>query len=148
MKQEMMGWKWHQMDHMQSFAPHCRQITTTVPHQSVITGRMPLLPPNQQRRIDYSCIELYYYILFIIHLPSVLSCCWLEGRKGIQPVKMWVVGCWHGYLSADLYMAQLMTLLLNISCSSKSRLVFTFLVLAHPVVLVVLFIIHVTFIAA
>ena len=24
---------------------------------------------------------------------------WLGGRKGIQPVKNWVVGCWHGYLS-------------------------------------------------
>ena len=26
-------------------------------------------------------------------------CCWLGGRKGIQPLKNWVVGCWHGYLS-------------------------------------------------
>ena len=25
--------------------------------------------------------------------------CWLEGRKGIQPVKNRVVGCWRGYLS-------------------------------------------------
>jgi len=24
--------------------------------------------------------------------------CWLGGRKGIRPVKNWVVGCWHGYL--------------------------------------------------
>jgi len=32
-------------------------------------------------------------------LPSVLWCCWLGGRKGIRPVKDWVVGCWRGYLS-------------------------------------------------
>ena len=32
-------------------------------------------------------------------LPSVLWCSWLGGRKGIQPVKNSVVGCWHGYLS-------------------------------------------------
>ena len=32
-------------------------------------------------------------------LPSVLWRCWLGGRKGIQPVKNWVVRCWHGYLS-------------------------------------------------
>ena len=32
-------------------------------------------------------------------LPSVLWCCWLGGRKGIRPVKNWVVGCWHGYMS-------------------------------------------------
>ena len=32
-------------------------------------------------------------------LPSVLWHCWLGGRKGIRPVKNWVVGCWRGYLS-------------------------------------------------
>jgi len=32
-------------------------------------------------------------------MPSVLWRCWLGGRKGIQPVKNWVMGCWHGYLS-------------------------------------------------
>jgi len=31
--------------------------------------------------------------------PSVLWLCWLGGRKGIQPVKNWAVGCWHGYLT-------------------------------------------------
>ena len=31
--------------------------------------------------------------------PSVLWHCWLGGRKGIGPVKNWVVGCWRGYLS-------------------------------------------------
>jgi len=29
-------------------------------------------------------------------LPSVLWYCWLGGRKGIQPVKNWVVRCWCG----------------------------------------------------
>ena len=33
--------------------------------------------------------------------PSVLWRCWLGGRKGIWPVKNWVVGCWRGYLSGD-----------------------------------------------
>ena len=32
-------------------------------------------------------------------MPSVLWRCWLRGRKGIRPVKTWVVGCWRGYLS-------------------------------------------------
>ena len=32
-------------------------------------------------------------------MPSVLWRCWLGDRKGIQPVKNWVVGCRHGYLS-------------------------------------------------
>jgi len=32
-------------------------------------------------------------------MPSVLWRCWLGNRKGIWPVKNWVVGCWHGYVS-------------------------------------------------
>ena len=32
------------------FAPRSRQITTPAPHHSFFTGRMPFLPPNQQRQ--------------------------------------------------------------------------------------------------
>jgi len=32
-------------------------------------------------------------------MPSVLWRCWLGGRKGTWPVKNWVVGYWHGYVS-------------------------------------------------
>ena len=31
-------------------APRSIQITTPAPHRSVFTGRMPFLPPNQQRQ--------------------------------------------------------------------------------------------------
>jgi len=31
-------------------APRSRQKTTPAPHHSVFTGRMPFLPPNQQRQ--------------------------------------------------------------------------------------------------
>jgi len=52
MRQEMTGWQWHQLDHMQKpFAPHSRQITTG---QHLIIeffkGRMFFLMPNQQRQ--------------------------------------------------------------------------------------------------
>jgi len=33
-----------------SFAPRFRQITTPAPHQSIFTGQMLFLPPNQQRQ--------------------------------------------------------------------------------------------------
>ena len=33
-------------------------------------------------------------------LPSVLWHCWLDVTKSIQPVKNWVMRCWHGYLSS------------------------------------------------
>jgi len=61
----------------------------------------------------------------------VLWCCCFGGMKGIRPVKKWMVGCWRGCLGwgADLHIAQQMLLSLTISCSSKSRLVLTFMVL-------------------
>ena len=62
-------------------------------------------------------------------MPSVLWRCWLGGRKGIRPVKNWVVGCWRGYLSGAR--AQLMPLPLTVSCFSKIQ-IGTFLVPAHP----------------
>ena len=31
--------------------------------------------------------------------PSALWHCWFGGKKGIWPVKDWVVGCWCGHLS-------------------------------------------------
>ena len=74
--------------------------------------------------------HLFYRLCGVHFMPSMLWCCWLGGRKGIRPVKNWVVGCWRGYLGwgADLHIAQQMPLPLTISCSSKSRLVFTVLV--------------------
>ena len=67
-------------------------------------------------------------------LPSVLWCCWLGGRKGIRPVKHWVVGA--GVVvclerDADLHMAQLMPLPLTVSCFTKIQIGSTFLVPAH-----------------
>ena len=39
-------------------APCSRQITTPAPHHSVFTGRMPFLPPNQQRQ-STDCVNTY-----------------------------------------------------------------------------------------
>ena len=38
-------------------------------------------------------------VCLLVYTPSVLWRCWLGGRKGIRPVKNWVVGCWLGYMS-------------------------------------------------
>jgi len=58
----------------------------------------------QVNTVIYNSVDSYknsiyqkLYILMI--LPSVLWCCRLGSRKGIRPVKTWVVGYWHGYLS-------------------------------------------------
>ena len=52
-------------------------------------------------KMTYFCIEWDVTAdVPLMHslMPSVLWRCWLGGRKGIWPVKNWVVGCWHGYL--------------------------------------------------
>ena len=77
--------------------------------------------------------------LFIVCIivPSVLWRCWLGGRKGILPVKNWVVGCWHVYLSgARCRLAYgpadaTATPVLTHSCVSKVQIGCTFLVPAH-----------------
>jgi len=46
---------------------------------------------------------IYHTLLWMKVIPSVLWRCWLVGRKGIWPVKNWVVGCWRVYLSGARY---------------------------------------------
>ena len=55
----MMGWQWHKRTICKSFAPRSIQITTSVPHHSVFTGRMPFLPPNQQCQSNKSCLCIH-----------------------------------------------------------------------------------------
>ena len=47
----------------------------------------------------YYCSLLLLCNMYVLCLPSVLWRCWLGCRKGIRPVKNWVVGCWCGCLS-------------------------------------------------
>ena len=52
--------------------------------------------------ICYLCCSMPSVHMPSVHMPSIPSVlwhCWLGGRKGIRPVKNWVVGCWRGYLS-------------------------------------------------
>jgi len=78
---------------------------------------------------------LFYFVRITVWLYCALSVfwrCWLDSRKGIRPVKNWVVGCWHGCLSGarcrlgygPAYATTTHCLLLQIG--------FTFLVPAHP----------------
>jgi len=49
----MMGWQWHQLDHMQTICMLLQtdnHASTSPFNHSVFTGRMPFLPPNQQRQ--------------------------------------------------------------------------------------------------
>ena len=58
--------------------------------------------------------------------PSVLWRCWLGGRKGIRPVKNWVVRCWHACLSGAMFRPSWCHCHLLSFVSVKSRLVLPF----------------------
>ena len=73
------------------------------------------------------------FFVYVAGVPSVLWRCWLGGRKGIQPVKNRVVGCWRGYLSgARCRLAYGPGDATATHCSSKIQIGFTFLVPAYP----------------
>jgi len=44
------GWQWHQLGHVQVCTSLQTDNHTSTPPLSFFTGRMPFLPPNQQRR--------------------------------------------------------------------------------------------------
>ena len=44
---EMMGWQWHQMNHMQAICTSLQKITTPAPHQSDFYGPDARPTPNQ-----------------------------------------------------------------------------------------------------
>ena len=93
--------------------------------QIVVTFLVPAHPGSPGQRavkrvcvcvsvLQVLCTRLNWFIIWFLstckyiplivristyYLPSVPWRCWLGGRKGIWPVKNWVVGCWHGYLS-------------------------------------------------
>ena len=91
-----------------------------------------------QKLTNFSLYFILYYVLQCHWVPSVLWRCWLGGRKGIRPVKNWVVGCWCGCLGwgADLHIAQQMPLhplsLAPVNPDWFKPFWFTFLVPAHP----------------
>jgi len=53
MKQEMIGWQWHQLDHMQIICTSSRQIPMPAPHQSIFY-RPDALPDAQPAVSEHS----------------------------------------------------------------------------------------------
>jgi len=83
-------------------------------------GKLLLLAFKHCKKSIHKSILQKCSLLLVCNEPSVFwRCWWLGSRKSIRPVKNKVVGCWRDYLSgwgADLYMTQLMTLPLTVSC--------------------------------
>jgi len=152
-------WKstWFKVDTILNLETH----TSTFPIASVFTNYTITFDFNTKIRWHHSssfrysnyiniviqnlCCEHINSMTFVVvciclrlipkNMPSVLWRCWLDGRKGIRPVKTewWgagVVICLEQ--GVDLHMAQLMPLPLAVPCFSKIQTGFAFLVPAHP----------------
>jgi len=53
-----MGWQWHQLDHMQIICTSLQTDNHASTSPLSFTGRIPFLPPNQQRQsTEDKCTE-------------------------------------------------------------------------------------------
>ena len=71
-------------------APRSRQITMPAPHCSVFTGRMPFLPPNQQRQSTDRNLQLSYFyrsLQWLLH--CITSFHWNQAFIHSQWIAYW-----------------------------------------------------------
>ena len=86
-EQEMMGSSGISCTICKSFAPRSRQITTLVPHQSVFTGQMHILPPNQQCQSTEG-IDMFILNFVFMNVKLMASTTWwFSHRQDNCPVK-------------------------------------------------------------
>ena len=69
-----------------------RQWTTGIAGHRILVCALKLYPTRQHFLIQHLTTVV----------PSMLWRCWLGSRKGIRPVKNWVVGCWRGYIWSEV----------------------------------------------
>jgi len=73
-------WQWHQLGHMQVCTSLQTDNHTSTPLLSFFTGRMPFLPPNQQRQSTEGTFNSTHYIVLypqngdrVVTIDSVTS---------------------------------------------------------------------------
>ena len=116
--------------------PRCSHLSVCLRSSDSAPGQRPRCSPwwPHHGRHSTPLPRLHQPLCNAVYLLKVLWRCWLGGRKGIRPVKNWVVGAGMVIClerSGDLRVAQLMPLPLTVSCVSKIQIGFTFLVPAH-----------------
>jgi len=84
------------------FICRCRHYMYYISFACLLSHRhwLTRIVPDKGHKTVVVCSHLSFFLhFFLIFLPSVLWRCWLGGRKGIRPVKNWVVRYWRGCLS-------------------------------------------------
>jgi len=62
-------WQWHQQGHMQVCISLQTDYHTSIPPHSFFTGRVPFLPPNQQRQSTEG-ITSHYKMMIMSHTTN------------------------------------------------------------------------------
>jgi len=101
------SWRWRWMDTVtcRQFEHrnrgYIRPLQRYPPSASSTAANTAIQPVHRLNQFLHQvyCTRTITISLSSAWFPSVLWRCWLGGRKGIWPVKNWVVGCWRGYLS-------------------------------------------------
>ena len=75
-------WQWHQLGHMQVCTSLQTDNHASTPPLSLFTGRMPFLPPNQQRQsTEGTHTHIYIYTLTVSRSVAEWLVCWTQAQK-------------------------------------------------------------------
>ena len=98
-------WQWHQLGHIQVCTllqtdNHTNTSSLNFYRPGALPDSQPTMSKHwRQQKSNKQKNRGNIINTLNASVPLVLWRCWLGGRKGIRPVKNWVVGCWCGYLS-------------------------------------------------
>jgi len=88
LEQEMMGWQWLQLDHMQIICTSLQTDNHTSTHHSIFTGRMPFLPPNPQRQSTEGMdVKVNQYAKYCSQRSFIMAA--LSNRAGHYIFALW-----------------------------------------------------------
>jgi len=86
-------WQWHQLGHVQVCTLLQTDNHTRTPPFCFFTGRMPFLPPSQQRQSTVLCVPVCeYFVLMTIHRNILFDWCFVHAGNTGEGVR-----CEPGY---------------------------------------------------
>ena len=88
----MMGWQWHQLDHMQIIYTSLHS-TMPVPHHTVFRGRMPFLPNQHCQSAEATIAVLVIVTMMLIMFINIDAIIVTAVYGGILMQQMLPQGC-------------------------------------------------------
>jgi len=87
---EVLGWQWHQLDHMQTICILLQTDNHTTPHHSMFTGRMPFVMLNKSvtalKAADTVTVLVLKYLLCVVLSGGSIAewlVYWTQVQKGL-----------------------------------------------------------------